>query len=577
MKRLFLVLSILLLTGCGKEAEADIPSLSVDQFTTEVVIINPYSEENLFFAGENYNYYLVYSNQPANNNSTTTTFSVHIESYNLDTGECKVISSAYENIFFNEQFQEQNKVFYSTETFTQNSEIIQGSLFCLDKKAQTFAPVLSKDTIYLANNENSAYFFDFSSVPSLVSLDLVTLQSKYLLDLPDIVLESGCIIDGEIIDNVLYIRSSVYDITISEILYSIMDTTYTLSKNYKKINFFKTYETFIAYNPETYEIYSVSDVLFDSYKNGILYSSTEFVDNDKIIIRAYNAQELSPVFAGADYITEYANALLEEHLYSASFGSLSYSDYAISNYSRVDDDNGFTTFTYNYLYKPTSRYSTILNDYTQSSTALDYQNGTFTLTAYYLVNSYVIDFSHDNVSAYDNLSDNKVVTLYKDGDIIFESERNLESGSTNETYSKGEHIYSYNSITHEATDIAHTLYNSFFLNIIDNKLFLTSTEAPSFHGYNCHQISYIDLADNSFKTLSPTVSIFAIKNNLAYYLDSTNMIGVFDFTDLSFTTLETFEKNGDFINGAVGYIKDDCLYVKISNTSSDYQEISLKN
>ncbi|MFI3228011.1 MAG: lipoprotein [Clostridia bacterium] len=596
MKRIFILLVIiLLLAGCSKSqttvnVDTSTQTDIVDNVEVEVEEVDTSHDGELLLESELYSYYLVVdvTNQTEGDTlslmsgelSTNAEFTVRLDSVNLTTGESKTISEDYFNTYFNYEFEAQDKVFYSTENFSLNSETWHGAIFCLDQKTQTFAPVLSNTAVLLANTDEIAYFYDYTSNPILISLDLNTLQSKFLIDLPDLILSLDCQISGELSDDTLYIRAISSDIIISEIVFSIKESAYTLSENYKQINFFKTDGVFTAYDAETYEIYNVNDIIFDVYAEETLYTSTEYVDNSNLIISSSTATNLSPVFSTANEINDYVDSFLSEHLYSASFNTLSYSEFIISDSSRADNDDGSTTLTYNYIYKPTEHYAMLTNDCMEVEN-IDYQKGSFVVDAYYLINRYVIDTAYDIVSTYDNASADQRIVLYQTEDFVFESSRILEkySETSSETYSTGEYIYGYLKSTLETLDLAQTSYNSFFLAEYGSKVFLTSTQAPVFHGYNCHKISYIDLTTNSFITLDPTVSIFAIQDSRAYYVDEYNNIGYFSFLSLAFNNIATYENSGSFSNGALGYIEDDTLYVKLisdSGTLNDYQAISLK-
>lgn len=596
MKRILFALAILImLTGCSKTDEVTTTEVAtqtdiIETVESEEQEIDLSHDGELLLETQSYAYYLTYDelssiegdslSDLAGQFPTNVEFNVHLDSINLETGETKTISEDFYNTFFVYEFEAQDKVFYSSENFSLGSESWHGAIFCLDQKNQTFAPILSDNAILLANTDDIAYFYDYTSNPILISLDLNTLQSKFLIDLPDLILTLDSQISGELLNDTLYIRTTSSDIIVSEIVYSIKDAAYTLSENYTQINFFKTNGDFTAYNAETYEIYQVCDIVFDTYQDETLYSSTEYVDNGNLIISSSSASELSPVFTSAENIEQYVDNCLSEHLYSASFNTLSYSEFIISDYSRVDNDDGTTKLTFNYLYKPTEHYAMLQNGSSEVST-IDYQKGSFVINVIYLVNRYVVDSAYDILTTYDSISSNQKIVLYQNDDFVFESTRILEnySETSTETYSTGEYIYGYLKSTYETIDLAQTTYNTFFLTKYNNKVFLTSTQAPTFQGYNCHQISYIDLETNTFVTLDKTLSVFAIKDSRAYYIDEDNNIGYFSLLSLQFINLTTYIGDGSFANGASGYIENDVLYAKLISDSgnyTDYQAVSLK-
>lgn len=596
MKKILIMLAIMLLfTGCSKDDDASTSEVGTQTDITDIVDDTVEQTEvthdgELIFESDTYQYYLLTEDIAVSDSDmlsdasgelpTNIEFQVSLNSVNLETNEVRSISENYSNTYFTYEFEAQNKVFYSTENFSLGSETWHGALFCLDQKAQTFAPILSNTSILLANTDDIAYFYDYTNNPILISLDLNTLQSKFLVDLPDLVLDLDCEISGKLEDDILYVRTLSSDIIVSEVVFSIKDTSYTISDNYKSINFFKTNGVYTAYDAQTHEIYNVARTIHDVYDEEILYSATEYVDNGNVVLSAMNATYLSPVFSSSADIQNYAIDCLSEHLYSASFNSLSYSDFVITDNTRADNDDGTTTFTYNYLYQPTTHYAIMQNKYSPVG-EIDYQKGSFIVQACYLVNRYVIDFSSEDVLPFSQITPDQKVMLYQYDDFVFESSRILESYAENssETYSTGEYIYSYMKSTMETLDLAQTTSNTFFLDATSDKVFLTSTQAPTFQGYNTHKISYIDLNTYDFVTLDPTLSIVAIKDSRAYYIDENNKVGYFSYFNLGFNEIGTYVNGGTFANGATGYIDGSILYVKFKseNTSIPYQAIALNN
>lgn len=599
MKKLFMFLVILILcTGCSKTTtstssttQTTAPSVDVqtqidDTVVEPTIVIQPSGQ--LFEENDNYAYYLVSEQQESidiyQNNfeefDSSQDFYLHVEYQNKQTGEIATISEEYFNTYLVYEFMSNDKVFYSSRNFTVGiDDVYQGAFFCLDEKAQTFAPILSSTATYIASNEQTAYFYDYVDKPILISLDLTTLQSKYLVDLPDLYLTVDTYIEGEIIDDILYIRGISSDIITNEILFSTNDVSYTLSPNYTTIKFFKSNGFFTAFDATTQKIYTVVDIVDDIYLDETLYTCTEYIDGDKLIITSLNATNLSPVFSNSSYIEEYAGDCLSEHLYSVDFSDHSYSEFSISSVSRTDNDDGSTIFTYDYIYKPTKHFSTFLNDY-QTVDNIEYKKAQFTVKAYYIIDRYIID-SVSNIS--NNTTYGQTITLYQTDDFAFESQRILQSyaDSPTDLYSTGEYIYGYLKSNNETLDLAQTEYNTFFLDTFSDKIFLTSSKAPTFTGYNNHKISYIDLTNNQFIMFDPTVSVFAIKDYRAYYIDENYSIGYFSFASLTFNTLADYTQGGDIVNGAYGYIENDILYVKLyldggNLSNSSYQQVSLK-
>ena len=408
MKKLILPLVVLLMlfTGCGKkDTPIPIPDTSVNENQEALEILHETEDYIYHIEKRILPFSDIYSEEMKKEPDVIREYEVRIISRDKETLKDTSISDWYTNMRFAPAFSSEGKTFFSSTGFHPYSESFSCGYFCLDVSKNSFEAILSGNAIYLASDETTAYFYDFVDAPILISVELLKLQSKYLIDLPDLLFTPDSEFSGELVDTKLHIKVHDSAIITDYLIFDTTDPSYKLSDNYKNISFYFDESEIFAYNSETYEPITVKS--FDGLmSNGsydfldfVLYSSYEYVDNGSVFLHSREMYESNRVFLNTDEIEKYVYYYLKENVYSFNNSFHSYSDYKIIDMTRTETDSGTSIFTYKFTYTPTNGYAIILNDNNPVS-KIEEQTGEISIETKYIFDKYVMqnvssDFNYD--------------------------------------------------------------------------------------------------------------------------------------------------------------------------------------